>query len=140
MPPSLVKAEASQIAHQLWHDENPDVEGHDHDPVEPTKEHNKLAERRVRLGLLLAELGNKNNIEVTEPELQQAMFQQASQYPGQEREFFEFIQKNPQAQQQLRAPLFEDKVIDFIVEMADVKEKKVSKDDLEAAVKALDDE
>ena len=140
LPKSLVKAEADQIAHQLWHDENPDHQGHDHDAIEPTKEQEKLAERRVRLGLLLAELGNKNNVEVSDQELQQAMFQQASQYPGQEREYFEFIQKNPQAQQQLRAPIFEDKVINYIFELADVKDKKATKAQLEKAVEALDNE
>ncbi len=139
LPPSLVKVEADQIAHQLWHDDNPDVQGHDHPEIETTEEHSTLAERRVRLGLLLAEIGNQNNVEVTEQEIQQAMFQQASQYPGQEREFFEFMQKNEQAQQQMRAPIYEDKVVDFIVELAEVSDKKVSKDDLETAIKGLDE-
>ena len=94
LPPSLVEAEAGQIAHQLWHDENPDVQGHDHPEIEPTDEHNTLAERRVRLGLLLAELGQKAEIQVTDAEMTQAMMNQARQYPGQEREFFEFVQKN----------------------------------------------
>ena len=140
LPPSLVKVEADQIAHQLWHDDNPDVKGHDHPEIETTDEHKTLAERRVRLGLLLAELGNQNNVEVSEQEIQQAMFQQASQYPGQEREYFEFIQKNEQAQQQMRAPIYEDKVVDFIIELADVSEKSVSKDELEEAIKALEEE
>jgi trigger factor len=139
LPPSLVKVEADQIAHQLWHDENPDVEGHDHPEIETTDEHNTLAERRVRLGLLLAEVGNQNNVEVTEQEIQQAMFQQASQYPGQEREFFEFMQKNEQAQQQMRAPIYEDKVVDYIIELASVSDKSVSKDELETAIKGLDE-
>lgn len=139
LPPTMVAAEASQIAHQLWHEENPDVHDHHHDKIVPTDEHSKLAERRVRLGLLLAEVGSKNNVEVSDQELQQAMFRQASRYPGQERQFFEFLQKNPQAQQQLRAPIFEEKVIDFILELAQVTEKPVSKDDLEKAIEALDD-
>ncbi|WP_170788826.1 trigger factor [Ruegeria lacuscaerulensis] len=140
LPPSLVEAEAKQIAHQLWHEENPDVEGHDHDPIEPTDEHNKLAERRVRLGLLLAELGQKAEVEVTDAEMTQAIMNQARQYPGQERQFFEFVQQNAQMQQQLRAPIFEDKVIDYIVELAQVADKEVSKDDLQKAVEALDEE
>ncbi|MXU65800.1 trigger factor [Oceanomicrobium pacificus] len=139
LPPSLVAAEAEQIAHQLWHEENPDVHDHNHDKIEPTDEHKTLAERRVRLGLLLAEVGNKNEIDVTEQELQQAMFAQARQYPGQERAYFEFMQKNPGAQQQLRAPIFEDKVVDYILELAKVDEKEVTKDELQAAVEALDD-
>ena len=140
LPPSLVQAEADQIAHQLWHEENPDVQGHDHDKIEPTDEHNKLAERRVRLGLLLADVGQKANVEVTDAEMTQAILAQARQYPGQERQFFEFVQQNQQMQQQLRAPLFEDKVVDLIVEGAKVTEKEVSKDDLQKAIDALEDE
>ncbi len=140
LPPSLVDAEARQIAHQLWHEENPDHPGHDHAPIEPTDEHLRLATRRVRLGLLLAELGNKNEITVSDQELQQAVFAQARQYPGQEREFFEFVQKNPQALQQVRAPLFEEKVVDFILELATVTEQPMSKDDLQKAIEALEEE
>ena len=140
LPPSLVNAEAGQIAHQLWHDENPDVEGHDHEKIEPTDEHNKLAERRVRLGLLLAELGQKAEVEVTEADMTQAIMEQARQYPGQERQFFEFIKKNEQMQQQIRAPLFEDKVVDYVFENASVTEKEVTKSALQKAVEALDEE
>ncbi len=140
LPPSLVEAEAKQIAHQLWHEENPDVHDHNHGEVEPTDEHNKLAERRVRLGLLLAELGQKAEVEVTDAEMTQAIMNQARQYPGQERQFFEFVQQNAQMQQQLRAPIFEDKVVDYVVELAEVSEKDVSKDDLQKAVEALDEE
>jgi trigger factor len=140
LPPSLVEAEAGQIAHQLWHEENPDVQGHDHPEIEPTEEHNKLAERRVRLGLLLAEIGQKAEVEVTDAEMTQAIMNQARQYPGQERQFFEFVQQNQQMQQQLRAPLFEDKVVDHIAEQAEVTEKEVSKDELQKAVEALEDE
>ena len=139
LPPSLVDAEAGQIAHQLWHDENPDVEGHDHDKIEPSKEDNKLAERRVRLGLLLAELGQKAEVEVSEADMTQAIMEQARQYPGQERQFFEFIQKNEQMQQQIRAPLFEDKVVDYIFEKASVTEKEVTKSVLQKAVEALEE-
>ena len=140
LPPSLVEAEAGQIAHQLWHDENPDVQGHDHPEIETTDEHNTLAERRVRLGLLLAELGQKAEIQVTDAEMTQAMMNQARQYPGQEREFFEFVQQNPQMQQQMRAPLFEDKVVDYVFELATVSDKEVSKDELQKTVEAMDDE
>ena len=140
LPPSLVDAEAKQIAHQLFHDENPDIEGHDHEEVKPTKEHNKLAERRVRLGLLLAELGQKAEVEVSDAEMTQAIMAQSRQYPGQEKEFFEFIQKNQQMQQQLRAPIFEDKVVDHIFEQAAVTDKKVDKTELQKAVEALDED
>jgi trigger factor len=140
VPPTLVDVEAKQIAHQLWHEEHHDHHGHDHGEIEPTPEHVKLAERRVRLGLLLAEIGNKHDITVPEADVQRAIFAQARQYPGQERQFFEFIQKNPQAFQQLRAPLFEDRVVDFILELAQVTEKPVGKDELQKAIEALDDD
>ena len=140
LPPSLVEAEAKQIAHQLWHDENPDVEGHDHPEIEPNDEHNKLAERRVRLGLLLAEIGQKAEVEVSDAEMTQAIMAQARQYPGQERQFFEFVQQNAQMQQQMRAPIFEDKVVDHVVEHAEMSEKEISKEDLQKAVDALDEE
>jgi trigger factor len=140
LPPSLVDAEAGQIAHQLWHEENPDVEGHDHPEIETTDEHRKLAERRVRLGLLLADMGQKAKVEVSDAEMTQAIMTQARQYPGQERQFFEFVQQNQQMQQQMRAPIFEDKVVDHILEGAKVTEKKVSKEDLQKAVEALEDE
>jgi len=139
LPPSLVEAEAGQIAHQLWHEDNPEVQGHDHPEIETTEEHTTLATRRVRLGLLLAEIGQKAKVEVTDAEMTQAIMGQARQYPGQERQFFEFVQQNQQMQQQLRAPLFEDKVIDHIAEQATVSEKEVSKDDLQKAVEALED-
>ncbi len=139
LPPTLVKAEADQIAHQLWHDENPDVHDHNHDTVEPTEEHTKLAERRVRLGLVLAEMGRKAEVAVTDAEMTQAIMAQARQYPGQERQFFDFVRQNPQMQQQLRAPIFEDKVIDMIAGKASMTEKTVSKDDLQKALDALDD-
>ncbi|MGH1367313.1 MAG: trigger factor [Maritimibacter sp.] len=140
LPPSLLEAEAKQIAHQLWHEENPDVEGHDHPEVEVSDEAQKLAERRVRLGLLLADVGQKAEIEISDAEFTQAVMTQARQYPGQEREFFEFVQQNPQMRQQIQAPLFEDKVVDHIAEGAEVTEKEVSKEDLQKAVETLDDE
>ena len=140
LPPSLVEAEAGQIAHSLWHEENPDVEGHDHPEIETTEEHTKLAERRVRLGLLLAELGGKAELEVTDAEMSQAIMAQARQYPGQEKQFFEFVQKNPQMQQQMRAPIFEDKVVDYVFELAETSDKEVSKEELQKAVEALEEE
>lgn len=140
LPPSLVEAEAKQIAHQLWHEDNPEVQGHDHDEIEPSEEHTTLAERRVRLGLLLAEMGRVAEVEVTDAEMSQAIMQQARQYPGQERQFFEFVQQNPQMQQQLRAPLFEDKVVDHLIDKAEVTEKEISKDELQKAVEELEDD
>lgn len=140
LPPSMLDAEANQIAHQLWHEENPEVEGHDHPEIEATDEHKTLAERRVRLGLLLAEIGNKAEIVVTDQEMNQAVFKQAQQYPGQEKAFFDFVRQNQQMLQQMRAPIFEDKVVDHILEQSEVTEKSVSKDDLQKAIEALDEE
>ncbi len=140
LPSSLVDAEAGQIAHQLWHEENPDVQGHDHPEIKPTDEHNSLAERRVKLGLLLADIGQKAEVQVSDSEMTQAIMNQARQYPGQEREFFEFVQQNAQFRQQLQAPMFEDKVVDHILENATVAEKSVSKEDLQKAVEALEEE
>ncbi len=140
LPPSLVEAEAKQIAHQLYHEEHPEDHGHDHGEIEPTDEHNSLAERRVRLGLLLADIGRRNEVQVTDAELTQAVMNQARQYPGQERQFFEFVQQNEQMRQQIQAPIFEDKVVDHIVDHANVTDKTVSKDELQAAVEAMDED
>lgn len=140
LPPSLVDAEAKQIAHQIWHEENPEVQGHDHEEIEPTDEQMKLAERRVRLGLLLAEIGQKAEVTVTDAEMTQAIMNQARQYPGQERAFFDFVRQNQQMQQQMRAPIFEDKVIDHIAEQADVTEKEISKEEAQKEVEKLDEE
>ncbi len=139
LPANLVEAEAGQIAHQLYHEEHPDDHGHNHGAIETTDEHKSLAERRVRLGLLLAEIGRKAEVTVTDAEMTQAVLAAARQYPGQERQFFEFVQKNPQMQQQLRAPLFEDKVVDHIVGLAKVSEKAISKEELQKAIEALDE-
>ncbi|MBK6466732.1 MAG: trigger factor [Rhodobacter sp.] len=139
LPAKLVDAEAGQIAHQLWHEEHPEEHGHNHGSIETTEEHKTLAERRVRLGLLLAEVGKTAEVTVTDAEMTQAVLAAARQYPGQERQFFEYVQKTPQMQQQLRAPIFEDKVIDHIVAQAKVSEKEVSKDKLQKAVEALDE-
>ena len=140
LPPSLVEAESKSIAHQLWHEENPDHEGHDHPEVEPTEEHNSLAERRVRLGLLLAEIGAKAEVEITDQEMGQAIMTQARQHAGQEREFFDFVKQNRQALEQLRAPIFEDKVVDLILSKAEITELAVSKADFEKELEALDAE
>ena len=85
-------------------------------------------------------LPKRGEVEVTDAEMTQAIMAQARQYPGQERQFFEFIQQNAQAQQQLRAPLFEDKVVDFVFELAQISETETDKDALKTAVEALEDE
>jgi trigger factor len=140
LPENLVSAEAGQIAHQLWHEENPQHHGHDHDAIEPTEDHTRLARRRVKLGLLLADIGQKAEVKVTDAELTQAILTQARQYRGQERQFFEYVQGNAGARQQIQAPIFEDKVVDHIFAQAQVDEREVTKDELQAAVEALDEE
>ncbi|MDO5370993.1 MAG: trigger factor, partial [Paracoccus sp. (in: a-proteobacteria)] len=129
----------AQIAHQLWHEEHPEEQGHNHGAIEPTDEHKKLAERRVRLGLLLADVGQKAEINVSDQEMTQAVMRQARNFPGQERAFFEFIQQNEAARQQLRAPIFEDKVVDHIIAGAKVTDRSVSKEELEKALESLDE-
>ncbi|MFT3808836.1 MAG: trigger factor [Micropepsaceae bacterium] len=93
-------------------------------------EYRKIAERRVRLGLVLAEIGRLNSLDLTQEELGRAVANEARRYPGQEQQVFEFYQKNPQALAQIRAPLYEDKVVDFIVAMAKVEDKTVSREEL----------
>jgi trigger factor len=93
-------------------------------------EYRGIAERRVRLGLLLSEIGRRNNIQVSQDELNRALIAEARRWPGQERQVFEFFKNNPQAVENLRAPIFEDKVVDFIVEMAKVSERTVPVEEL----------
>lgn len=140
LPPGLVDTEAGQIAHQLWHDENPHDHGHGHGEIAPSDDHRRLAERRVRLGLLLAEIGRNAEIVVTDAELTQAALATARQYRGQERAYLEFVQKNPQAQQQLRAPIFEEKVVDHVLGLAGVTDHEVDREELRKAYEALDEE
>jgi len=93
-------------------------------------EYRGIAERRVRLGLVLAEIGEKNNIQVSEEQLRAKVAEQMRQFPGREKEVWDYYGKNPGALASLRAPLFEDKVVDFLIELADVTEKPVSRDEL----------
>ncbi len=94
------------------------------------KEYEAIAERRVRLGLILGRLGEQNNISVGGEEVQRAIMAKARQYPGQEQQVFDYYMKTPQAQTEIRAPLFEDKVVDFIAELAEIKDRKVDRETL----------
>jgi trigger factor len=89
-----------------------------------------IAERRVRLGLLLAEIGKRNNVEIPEDEVAAAIGRQARQFPGQERQVIEYFQKNPGALAQIRAPIYEEKVVDFILELAKTTVKNVTREEL----------
>ncbi|WP_341989809.1 trigger factor [Azorhizobium sp. AG788] len=93
-------------------------------------EYQRIAERRVRLGLVLAEIGERNNIQVTDDEVTRAVVERARQFPGQEQQVWDYYRRTPQAMASLRAPLFEEKVVDFLLELANVTEKPVSREEL----------
>jgi trigger factor len=132
-PPSLVEEEFNL----MWKSIQGEMESGgktfaDEDTTEEAakEEYRKIADRRVRLGLVLSEIGEKNKITVTEDEVSRAVIERARSMPGREKEVWEFYQKNPTALAQLRAPIYEDKVVDFILELANVTEKKVTREDL----------
>jgi trigger factor len=135
LPPKMVEAEFAAIWTQVQQDKAqeslpPEDAGKSDEQLE--SEYRKIAERRVRLGLVLAEIGRVNNVQVTEQELLEAMRQEAMRYGPQAQQVFDMFRQNPNAQAQLRAPIFEDKVVDLIVEKAKVEDKDVSKDELMA--------
>ncbi len=133
LPPGMVEAEFSNIWAQVQAEKeagNLDEEDASKSDEDLEKDYRKIAERRVRLGLVLAEIGQKAEINVTNEELQQAMIAEARRYPGQEQQVIEFYQKNPQAVAQLRAPIYEEKVVDLIIEKAEITDKTVKKDKL----------
>ena len=133
VPPGLVEAEFSAIWAQIEADRSrgrldPEDAGKSEDQLK--LEYRDIAIRRVKLGLLLSEVGRLNNIQVSNDELSRAIVNEARRHPGSERQVIEFYQKTPQALVQLRAPLYEDKVVDFILELATVTERKVSPEEL----------
>ena len=148
VPPSLFKQEYDSVARAMNpnaathdHDHDHDHEhDHDHDHEHPAAdegmdddakaEAESVANRRVRLGLLITEIGRENKIDVSEEDTRRAVFEEARRYPGQEQMVLEYFQKNPQAMQQLAGPIFEDKVIDFILEMAKVTEVTIDAETL----------
>lgn len=133
VPPGMLSFEEEQIWQQFQRElqqRGQTLEDQDKSEEELRKEYRDIADRRVRLGLLLAEIGQRNNITVTEDAMRNAIFRQASQFPGQEKLLFDYYQKNPQALASLRAPLYEDKVVDFILELALVTDVPVSKEEL----------
>jgi trigger factor len=136
VPPGMLEAEYAGIVHQVFnepgHQHGPDC-AHEHGTAEEREEFREIAERRVKLGLVLAEIGRANKIEVTVQEIQQAVINEARRYPGREREVFDYYQKNAQALEGLKAPVYEDKVVDFILDKAKVSEKQVSIEELTKA-------
>jgi len=133
LPPKMVEAEFASIWGQVQQDKAagnlPEDDAAKTDE-QLESEYRKIAERRVRLGLVLAEIGRANNVQVTDQELAEAMRREAMRYGPQAQQIFDLFRQNPNAQAQLRAPIFEDKVVDLIIEKAKVKNKKVSKDEL----------
>ncbi|OKO75893.1 trigger factor [Bradyrhizobium sp. NAS80.1] len=132
-PPSLVDEEFNL----MWNSVKAEMDSAgktfaDEDTTEEAakEEYRKIADRRVRLGLVLSEIGEKNKITVTDDEVGRAVIERARQMPGREKEVWDFYRNNANALAQLRAPIYEDKVVDFILELANVTEKKVSREDL----------
>ncbi|WP_257541231.1 trigger factor [Sphingobium sp. CFD-1] len=141
VPPSMVEAEFNQIWAQLQHEAS-----HEEDPESALKEmeaekedYRAIAVRRVRLGLLLSEIGQANGVVVSDQEMNRLVMQAAQQYGPQDRErFVQYVRQDPMAAAQLRAPLYEDKVVDFLFDKAEVTDRTVSREELEAAIEADD--
>ncbi|MEM9280041.1 MAG: trigger factor [Pseudomonadota bacterium] len=133
LPTKMVEQEFNNIWDQMTQElERSGKTFEDEDTTEDDakKEYQSLAERRVRLGLVLADIGEKADVQVSEEEMQQAVYQQVQQYPGQEEQVLNYFRENPDAVAGLRAPLYEDKVIDFIMEKAEITDKTVSQEEL----------
>lgn len=133
LPKKMVEQEFTNIWGQVEAEmerSGKSFEDEDTTEKESREEYQKLAERRVRVGLVLADIGEKAEIQVSEEEMQSAVYKQIQQYPGQEQEVMDYFKNHPDAIAGLRAPIYEDKVIDFIMEKAEVTDKKVSKEEL----------
>ncbi|WCM29270.1 trigger factor [Sphingomonas sp. QA11] len=141
VPPSMVEAEFAQIWQQLEHEAT-----HEADPEAAIAEmeaeradYQAIAERRVRLGLLLSEIGQANGVEVSQQEMNRLIAQAASQYGPEDRtRFIEYVRSEPMAAAQLRAPLYEDKVVDWLFEKADISDREVTREALEEAIESED--
>lgn len=143
VPPSMVDAEFNQIWAQLEHEASHE-EDQDAARAEMEKdrdEYRAIAVRRVRLGLLLSEIGQANNVQISSQEMNRLISQAAMQYPPQDRErFIQYVQQDPMAAAQIRAPLYEDKVVDFLFSTAEITDRAVTREELEAAIEAESDE
>ncbi|MCR6672492.1 trigger factor [Devosia ginsengisoli] len=143
VPAQLVDAEFNTIWQRVEHE----VQSHgrsfeDEGTTEEAarEQYRKIAERRVRLGLVVAEIGNQNEVEVTEEEHQQALIAEVRRFPGQEQQVYDYYRKNPQALAGLRAPVFENKVVDFVSEKGDITDKKMTRAELAKLIQADEDE
>ena len=141
VPPTMVEAEFGQIWAQLEHEAS-----HEEDPAaavaeleKDRDEYRRIAERRVRLGLLLSEIGQKEGVNVTQAEMNRLIGQEAARYPGQQQQVVKYFQENAMAAAQLRAPLYEDKVVDVLLGKAELTERSVSREDLQQAIEDDDE-
>ncbi|HEV7292103.1 MAG TPA: trigger factor [Devosia sp.] len=143
VPAQLVDAEFNTIWSRVQHE----VEGHGRSfedegttEEEAREQYRRIAERRVRLGLVVAEIGNANEVNVTDEEHQQALIAEVRRFPGQEQQVYDYYRKNPQALAGLRAPVFENKVVDFVIEQGEVTDKTMSRAELAKLIQADEDE
>ena len=137
LPPQLVENEFEQIWNQVTQDmerESKTFEDEDTTEEAAKAEYRKIAERRVRLGLVLSKVGDENKIEVSDSETERALYERVRQFPGQEKEVFDFYRNNAQALASLRAPVYEEKVVDFLLELVKVNDTTVTKEDLLAMI------
>ncbi|NRG18664.1 trigger factor [Rhizobiales bacterium] len=135
LPGKLVETEFDNVWRQVLADmerEDKSFEDEETTEEEAKAEYQRIAERRVRLGLVLSEIGEKNDIQVSDDEVQRALYDRVRQFPGQEQQVFEFYRSNPQALASLRAPIYEEKVVDYIMTLAKVTDKTVTKEELMA--------
>jgi trigger factor len=133
VPQQLVEAEFDTIWQRVKHevvDHGRSFEDEGTTEEEAREQYRKIAERRVRLGLVVAEIGNRNDVQVTEEEHQQALIAEVRRFPGQEQQVYDYYRQNPQALAGLRAPVFENKVVDFVAELATQTDKAMSREDL----------
>ncbi|MEO0977245.1 MAG: trigger factor [Pseudomonadota bacterium] len=143
LPEKLLDSEFEIVWRQVEDDmkrNEKTFEDEDTTEEEAKAEYRKIAERRVRLGLVLSEIGEKNDIQVTDEELQRALYDRVRQFPGQEQQVFEYYKNNQQALASLRAPIYEEKVVDFMLELAKVTDKTVTKEELEKLVAEDEDD
>ncbi|MBU6252876.1 MAG: trigger factor [Alphaproteobacteria bacterium] len=143
VPPGMVDAEFNQIWAQLEHEASheADPEAARADMEKDRDEYRAIAVRRVRLGLLLSEIGQANNVQISSQEMNRLITQAAMQYgPGDRERFIQYVQQDPMAAAQIRAPLYEDKVVDFLFSKADITDRAVTREELEAAIEADADE
>ena len=137
VPPTLLEQEFENIWRQVTAEMNEagkTFEDEDTTEDKAKEEYKTIAERRVRLGLVLSEIGEKNEITVSDEEVQRGIMQRAQQFPGQERQVFEYYTKTPEALASIRAPIFEEKVVDYLLELVKVEDKTVTKEELEKMV------